>query len=456
MSRPVVVRLRALGGTLASVLGAILCAGSGCARPSTPPDHVERIGALELITHFRAERGGDAAGFAWRQVAHWSLRWRDHPVRIDTLGGIFGDEPRQVERINAVFLIDHGGGIADLLINVGDPNNTSAFHLVSQHGDTFDIRLLCIRSGGDNSVGWAQHMLRLGEDESLSTALPGRPHWHHGPRRETLNASLQHDAGGRYLMLGRRCLFDAVAKVPYGLPAAPADVSFLPEGPVIVSPGGSRLVRLGQSSGSDHGVGQSARLLLLVTELTPLPDEVLIGSVAAHSWFEGPNAKRAWQQIEIDRLRMRYASQHEVDASWLLHHFRWMADVQGESLVERDGFAPLPHRGRYVDRHAEYHVDGLSTDRRQDFVDFLVREFGGEVLPQRVHGQEADVRIGAQVVTVTDRGFFIASSGRPYVPGEVDDPAVRRALVRRLGEAFDAELASGRLDDWFVLDPASR
>lgn len=66
------------------------------------------------------------------------------------------------------------------------------------------------------------------------------------------------------------------------------------------------------------------------------------------------------------------------------------------------------------------------------------------------------VRIGPQTVTVHDAGFYIAASGKPYFPGQPEDPQVQRALVRRLGEAFDAELASGRLDRLFAgTDPAA-
>jgi hypothetical protein len=127
--------LRLLLAALAGILLAA-CGSDGGSRPATPPDEVERFGALELVTHLRAERGGDAAHFAWQYVAHWSLRWQGQPLVIDTLGGLFGDQPRQVTRINAAFVVKHAGRLPDLVVNVGEAENTSAFHLMRQRGDT--------------------------------------------------------------------------------------------------------------------------------------------------------------------------------------------------------------------------------------------------------------------------------------------------------------------------------
>ena len=447
-------RMHALRGALATLVGAVLFAGSGCSRPATPPDQVERIGALELVTHFRTERGGDAARFAWRHVAHWSLRWQGQPLLIDTLGGLFGDQPSLVERLNAVFAIDRGQRVPDLLINVGDPNNTSAFHLVRQQGDSLEVRLLYVVRGGDNSVGWAQHVLDRGDDESLSTGLPGRPYWHHGPVRETLPAGLVSGAGGRYLMLGQRCLLDTLTDAVYWFPGDLDDAEAMRGGPAVVSPDGTRLARLGLLDRPGSGADRRVQPLLLVTELVTLPDGMVAGSVVAHRWLQERNAGVERQHIEIHRQRMRYPSLQEVDAAWVLHHFHWTRDAQGERLVERDGFEPLPYRGRFSESYAEYQVEGLGESRREYFVDFLIRRFGGEALPSGTGTWSAQVQVEGQIVNVTDRGFYIAGSSRPYFPGEAGDPKVQRDLVRRLGAAFDTELAGGGMDDWFAADSA--
>lgn len=454
MTHPAVFRLRqplqSACLALATFVGALLaaCGSGGGARPAPPPapaDQVERFGALELVTHFRSERGGDAAGYGWQQVAHWSLRWQGQPVVIDALGGVFGDQPQALTRINAVFVIERGAGQPDLLVNVGDANNTSNFHLVRQQGEALQVRLLCIVGGGDNGVAWAQQVSR--GNGTGPAVLPAHAPWWLGPRRETLRAG--GDDEGRHLRLGRRCLLDTATDAVRWLPALPDDTSLPPAGPALLSPEGRRLLLLGQV----ETAGGAAQAALLVAEPIALPEGVLPGSVAAH---QSSRQRAAWQRLPLQRDRQRYPTLHAVDAGWVLHHFRWEAGAQGERLVERRGFVPLPHRGVVADAHAEYKVEALRESLRQPLVDFLVQRFDGRPAAGGAGESGVPVRIGPQTVTVHDAGFYIAASGKPYFPGQPEDPQVQRALVRRLGEAFDAELASGRLDRLFAgTDPAA-
>lgn len=450
MTRPAPARFRhplqSARLALAALVGALLaaCGSGGGSRPAPPPEQVESIGALELVTHFRAERGGDAAGFAWQHVAHWSLRRHGQPVVFDSLGGLFGDQPQQHTRINAVFLIQRGEGLPELLVNVGDPNNTSTFHLVRQAGDALQVRLLCIASGGDNGVGWAQHVQRRDGGEFVASALPGRTEWLLGPRRDVLHAGT--GDGGRYLQLGRRCLLDTASGELRWLPYDPDGAASLTWGPAMVSPDGTRLARLGQADTQGSAAGATPQPLLLVAELFTLPDGVVPGSVAAH---QATKQRAAWQRIELLRERMRFPTLRAVDTAWVLHHFRWERDAQGERLAERRGFAPLPHRGVFADSGAEYRIEGLRDSQRQRLVDFLVQRFDGRPLAARADAFSAAVQVGAQTVSVHDAGFYIAGGGA-YFPGQPEDPQVQRAFVRRLGEAFDAELAGGRLDHLFA------
>lgn len=440
--------LRSPRQALAALFGTLLaaCGSGGASRPAAPPEQVEQVehlGALELVTHRRAERGGDAAGHAWQQVAHWSLRWQGRPLVIDTLGGPFGDRPEQHKRLNAVFVVERGTGAADLLVNVGDPNNTSAFHLVRQQGEALQLRLLCTVGGGDNGVAWAQQVPRgAGTGPAV---LPARATWWQGPRRETLRAG--GDEGGRHLRLGRRCLLDTATDAVRWLPAPPEDMTLGPARPALLSPDGGRLLLLGQVETTDGGTAQAA---LLVAEPITLPEGVLPGSVAAHRLAR---QRAAWQRVPLQRHRHRYPTLQAVDAAWVLHHFRWEAGAQGERLVERRGFVPLPHRGVHAEGHAEYRLEALRADLRQPLVDFLVQRFDGRPVAGGAGEFGVAVQLGAQTVTVHDAGFYIAPSGKPYFPGQPEDPQVQRAFVRRLGEAFDAELAGGRLDHLFAAAP---
>lgn len=451
--------LQAVRRLLAALAGTLLAAGDSAAgggpRPATPPERVEAIGALELVTHLRAQRGGDAAGFGWQHVAHWSLRRHGQPLVFEAPGGVFGDRSQPLTRINAVFVIERGAGLPDLLVHVGDAHNTSSFHLVRQQGEALQVRLLCIVSGGDNAVAWAQHLQRSGAGgavERLPAALPGRTQWLQGPRLERLRADAL-DAG-RYLMLGRRCLFDTVGGPVRWIPYDADGTSTLPWGPALVSPDGTRLARLGHAEAPGSPAGTDRRPLLLVAELLSLPDGVVPGSVAAHQAARQLGRERdLWQRIELPHTRMRFATLREVDVAWVLHHFRWQRDAQGERLVERRGFVALPHRGALSEASARYTVEGLKDGQRQRFVDFLVQRFDGRPLADGSGEFGVSVQVGAHVVTVDESGFHIAQPGRPAAPGQPQDPQVQRDAVRRLGEAFDAELASGRLDHLFA-DPA--
>ena len=97
------------------------------------PDTVDRFGALELITHTRAYRSANSNGFG--RTRDWSLRWQGQPLVIQTRGGMFGDQAQQASGVNAVFVLGRGP-LPELIVNVGDPNNTSAFHALRQQGGT--------------------------------------------------------------------------------------------------------------------------------------------------------------------------------------------------------------------------------------------------------------------------------------------------------------------------------
>ena len=58
-------------------------------------------------------------------------------------------------------------------------------------------------------------------------------------------------------------------------------------------------------------------------------------------------------------------------------------------------------------------------------------------------------------VVVTATGFFIAMTGKPYWPGQPGDPKRQQDLIRRIGEAFDGELAEGRHEAMFEARPES-
>lgn len=431
---------------LATLLAGLLSA-CGMGRADAVPDQVERFGELELVTHSRTQRGGDASGFARIQVSHWSLRWQGQPLVFDTLGGLFGDQPRRLTVAHAVFVLGaeaEAPAFVDLIALVGDPNNTAAFHRVRLREGRLVTSLLCIASGGSNSVAWTQH--------PSAKAPAGDSAWRHGPRRETMtvpespaDAPPAGEGAVRHLLrLGDRCLFDP-ADGQVGLtPLPPEQVQPLDAwGPALLSPDGRQLLRLGLVD---------SRPVVTVAPLQRLPEGVIPGSVEA--WNLQRAQTPAWQLLPIDRSRMRVSRPEAIDAAWVMHHFAWVADADAGSwaLAERAGFQPLPHRGWYLSGHDQYSLDGLKPGAAARLAQWMATRLGGRVFEvEPVPGlPDSHLRMEIDGITVQVMdGFYISAPLNVPTNHPAADPQRRSALIRRLGEAVDAELATGALDDLF-------
>ena len=268
------------------------------------PDQVQRYGGLELITHTRIQPGAEFNGSATLQS--WSLRWQGQPLEIDTMTGMFADQPTRTRNLHAVYVLG-SGDVPDLLVNVGDPNNSGAYHLLHQQDGQLAAPMLCPILAGNSAV------IPLGSVDA-PLAPPGG---FSGPQHLRL-------AGARWLLLGQRCVFDVAQrralKVPHwshdGFTAHPSVATIVPVHDI--SPDGRSLVRFGIL----HQEGQDTHLLIVADlesgQLSTLP---------------------------IDRGRMRYDSHHALDNAWLYQHFEWRRGANGrDKLQPRRNFKPLPRR----------------------------------------------------------------------------------------------------------------
>jgi len=419
--------MRRLGAApLAATLAALLALLAACVLEAPPPvpDTVDRFGALELVTHTRAYRSANSNDFG--RTRDWSLRWQGQPLVIQTRGGMFGDKAQQASGVNAVFVLGRGP-LPELIVNVGDPNNTSAFHALRQQGGTLQTPLLCLSSGGDNGVGW------------VAPAAQARV-WN-GPQHEVLE-------GGRLLMLGSRCLYDVPQRRVLRVPQAPDMSVWNSVPPVAVSPDGRSLVRFG----SVDGLMEAARG---EEPAQPVPHLLVAELEEVSDWpaETGAAPPGRWQALRIDRQRMRYAN-HETDigAAWLQHHFEWKRGADGrDRLVPRSSFKPLPWRGVFFNHGGgEYKLDTAQQDLRPALLALLLQRFNARPLPPAAGEapRTTQVAVRGETLTLHPLGLF-ANSGRPYFPGQPGDPALQQALVKEVGDAFDAELATGRHDALF-------
>jgi len=190
--------------------------------------------------------------------------------------------------------------------------------------------------------------------------------------------------------------------------------------PLGVSPDGRTMLRFGYADGSTE------RPALLA---------VRIGPGAAYT-------------LPVDRARMRYGVEAELDPAWVLHHFEWQKDADGtDRLVERKTFAPLPHRGRLSvesDNANYYTLASAGIELRAALVAFLVAEFGAVVV------EGGDPQTYTHKVRVGDQVVHVSAGGSPaHVTVSMEYGVADTSIVARIGQRFDAALATGKYDALF-------
>lgn len=383
------------------LFGAVL---AGCAPQSTRSqplvERTERHGDIEVVIRVKADTAyGDG-----------TLRWRGQPLEIDSVTGMALDRPLRTSRVNNLFVVG-GGSPPDLLVNVGDPNNASAYHLLRQDGGALAAPLLCKTFGGNNTV-------RIVDGAGTAQSFQG-------PQFRAL-------PGATRLMLGDRCLYDIASRQAFDIPRQPDNAYFLYDAKgVLFSPAGRRMARFAKDR-------ETHQPLVLVADLTT----------------------GTWSRLAVDTERMRFADYAAIDNAWLARHFEWRSEgVGGERLVERRGVQPLPRRGTFLANAAQYNVPGVTTAQFERLGEFLSRRFAGQRVSDRESpgsGRLVTYRVEHEEVVVTATGFFIAMTARSYQPGQPGDPKRQQDLIRRIGEAFDGELAEGRHEAMFAKAPASR
>lgn len=369
---------------------------------SAEPDRIERHGEVEVVIHARHSRNANYN----RESAYeaWSLRWRGQPVEIDSFGGMWLDQPMRTGNVNSIFVVGTGDR-PEIIVNVGDPNNASVFHLLHQMSDRLAAPVLCKTFGGDNAV-------RVLEGKDAGEIF-------HGPNYRSL-------VGMRSLLLGSACVYDIVSGKVLPIPYKPEGIIFPTYlSAMTLSPDSQAFARA--------GLDYSSNLVLLVADLE----------------------KGHWSQLPIDPRRMRYSHLEAIDTAWIKHHFQWTRGAGGhDRLVERTGFKPLPWRGRFLENAAQYDVLSAEVDYSKQLGEFLTLRFQAKRLPGEGRWQEGGLKyeVEQEMVNITDAGFYIALNNKPYWPGQPGDPKRQMQLIRRIGEAFDAELAAGQHEAMFVVE----
>ena len=159
--------------------------------------------------------------------------------------------------------------------------------------------------------------------------------------------------------------------------------------------------------------------------------------------------------LPIDRRRMRYNTPLSLDPDWVAHHFEWQRRPDGiDILVERSNFVPLPYRGDLAlgkpGEYQSYTLQPGGEALRGAVVDILVRDLGGERLPEDSSDFRRRVRIRGKTVSV-------AVLGSPsYVHVTFDSTDSDPQVMSAIAEKVDAALASGQYDALFVAGAPAR
>ena len=148
-------------------------------------------------------------------------------------------------------------------------------------------------------------------------------------------------------------------------------------------------------------------------------------------------------KLLVDEARMRYATLHDIDPAWLMHHFEWQRGIGGvDSLVERKSFVPIPYSGRFAMAN-HYWLEPAKPELRDAIIELLVNDFKGERVPVDAYAYQYPVKLGDKIVNVAygETGDYVSVS----LPDGVND----KELIETVARHIDRALATGKYDSLF-------
>ena len=160
---------------------------AGCAPAQTTPDTFESVGNFEIVTHtIHFKTGWNEGRIRNATTEAYSLRFRGEPLTIEGKAGMWGDKTMVYDRVDAV--ITFAASEPAIIVNVGDPNNSSFYYLVRDRDDRPLVEYLGDSSGGV-SAGWLDPQREGGyhemtpEEAALQSIRRHRPRLARSPFR---------------------------------------------------------------------------------------------------------------------------------------------------------------------------------------------------------------------------------------------------------------------------------
>jgi hypothetical protein len=364
-------------------------------RWSEPMKH-ELVGDFEVATITRSfYEDTDHGNTYFASRDQFRINFRGNPLAVADVGAD-PTNPSELGSINMV--VSFPSPLPAMLINIEKSYDSKAFYLLSEVAGQAKVEVVA-DSGANNTL------LELAPDPKGFAADSRRV------GRRVL-------ARGGLFRVGLNGVLDTRTLTVHRFTRVLGfnDRDDIP--PLGVSPDERSFVRYGSTT---EGNGKPA---LAVTDF-----------VADHSYT-----------LLIDRQRMHYTKEAQLDIAWLNHHFTWEPDSEGiDRLVERKDFVPLPYCGE-LDRGyggtTLYVVDGAGDGMRAAMETFLVDHLKAERLPMKEFAHEHEFRIDGHKVGVSGS----ADSHSVLVSAEA--PAGSN-LIATLADQFNAELATGKHDGLF-------
>jgi hypothetical protein len=391
-SRFVTILLSILGISAVGVLALYLTF-----RTRRLPESVERVGEIEIVTHPISYVAGFNEGRLTRGVTeNYSLRYHGKRISFPGLSGTYGQDTVTYERFNSI--ITFPTTEPTVLVNVGDPNNSSFYYLIREKNGALAFEHIADGRGGV-SADW------LDPSEDIA--------------ERSVAVHRRHLEGGRYLLLDQFAVLDTKTLLSHRFEYNPHGSVNQFKAPITMSPDKRSFVRMGSGDFPDN-----------------LPVFIVFDFLAASSYV-----------LPIERSLMRYNDWVEVDRAWLDRHFEWTKNLDGHDvLVRRASFAPLPYRGYrpaspHDSTYREYKLMRVVPEMKDSLIAFIEREFKAARAPQEGYSSSVELRIGDKVVHILLHDDEV---------GLWMERGQDSSLVYEIGDRFDAMLATGKHDDMFL------
>ncbi len=367
------------------------------------PIRKETFGPFEIETVVDdLTRAEPRNGLAMGADSQLRISHRGKPVEVEGATGKRFGRPFQ----GALSVMAVATSRPALLVHVPAEESRGSLHLVTEEGGEVRSRLLCETGGRIEVTELTSDPKRLAD--SRRAPLSG---WFD-------RAGLDHT--GLYLLDGGlfadgRIVLDTARLAVYEVPE-PKGLNGGWGAPLALSPDGRSFVRL---------IARESPSLLV-------------------SDFVGGNA----YVLPIDRTRMRFLSETQVDSAWIDHHFAWTRGPDGaDVLAERPRFATLPWRGEMrfptgaTRGPLTYVLSGDAKELQKAVVDLLTAGMNAERLPAGPDPRVQILRIEGRVVDV-----YASTSEPAVVHVSAEEGEAANDLVSALAAHIDAALATGKYD----------